>query len=68
MEIGKIGDRIEVESEQVGKKGRHGVVVEVIGEGEHLHYRVRWEDGHESTFFPEAGSVTFVTPGAATPA
>ena len=65
MEIGKVGDRVVVESEQVGKKGREGEVLELIGEGEHLHYRIRWEDGHESTFFPEAGSVTFVGRAAA---
>jgi hypothetical protein len=65
MEIGNVGDRILVESERVGERRREGFVQEVIGEGEHRHYRVRWEDGHESTFFPEAGSVTYVSPTAA---
>lgn len=26
-------------------------IVDVLGEGEHTHYRVRWEDGRESIFF-----------------
>ena len=38
-----------VESERVGRPAREGV-----------HYRVRWEDGHESTFFPSAGSATII--------
>lgn len=41
-----VGDRIEIESETVGRATRCG---EVIGkDGTRLH--VRWDDGHESTF------------------
>jgi hypothetical protein len=25
-----------------------------------VHYRVRWADGHETTFFPSAGNATIV--------
>jgi hypothetical protein len=49
-----IGDTIEVDALRVGERPRRGEVVEVITQGEHIHYRVRWEDGHESTFFPAA--------------
>ena len=31
---------------------RHGEVIEVIGQGEREHYRIRWQDGHESVYFP----------------
>ena len=31
---------------------RQGVTLEVMGEGELEHYRVPWDDGHESTYFP----------------
>jgi hypothetical protein len=24
----------------------------VMGQGEREHYRVRWQDGHESVYFP----------------
>jgi Domain of unknown function (DUF1918) len=27
-------------------------VIEVIGQGEREHYRIRWQDGHESVYFP----------------
>ena len=53
----KTGDRIVVESAHVGQARREGEVVEVMpGEHEHEHerehYRVRWDDGHESIYFP----------------
>jgi hypothetical protein len=52
----KAGDRIVVESEAVGQPVREGEILEVI-EGEvSLRYRVRWADGHESTFTPGGGS------------
>ncbi len=59
---GNIGDRIEIESEQVGTPPREGEILEVI-EGEmKIRYRVRWSDGHESIFTPSAGSVR-ILPG-----
>ena len=56
METGEIGDRLIVESEQVGKPPREGEIVEVLGAGETIHYAVKWEDGHRSTFFPSLGT------------
>lgn len=61
MNVGNVGDRMSVESERVGESAREGEIVEVLGKGEGLHYRVRWEDGHESTFYPSGGSMT-ITP------
>lgn len=58
MELAKVGDRVIVESEHVGESAREGVVREVLGSGDALHYRVRWEDGRETVFFPTAGSMT----------
>ena len=29
-----------------------GEVIEVIGQGVREHYRIRWQDGHESVCFP----------------
>lgn len=46
------GDVIVVESATLDRKRRQGEVLEVIGEGEREHYRVRWQDGHESVCFP----------------
>jgi hypothetical protein len=49
------GDRIIVESNKVGGGTRAGEVVEVIaGSGGVTHYRVRWDDGRETTFFPSS--------------
>lgn len=60
MALGNVGDRVIVESERIGRPAREGEILEVLGAGEGVHYRVRWEDGHESEFFPSAGSVTFI--------
>jgi hypothetical protein len=50
-----MGDRIVVESAHVGQPRREGEVLEVVrGEGDREHYRVRWDDGHESIYFPSS--------------
>jgi hypothetical protein len=49
------GDRLVVVSAHVGQPPRDGEVVEVVpGAGGHEHYRVRWNDGHESIYFPSS--------------
>jgi len=55
-----IGDRIVVESEKVGRPARQGEILEVIVASYGTRYRVRWDDGHESTFSPAAGSASIV--------
>ena len=53
------GDRLIVKAHHVGESPRTGIVLEVLGEPDHVHYRVRWdEDGHESIFTP-SNDVTF---------
>jgi hypothetical protein len=56
----KIGDRIIVETERVGMADREGEILEVIESPSGTHFRVRWEDGRESTFWPAAGSARIV--------
>jgi hypothetical protein len=46
------GDRIEIEGHRVGEAHRLGEVLEVMGEPGREHYRVRWEDGTETIFYP----------------
>jgi hypothetical protein len=46
------GDQIVIETATLDTRRRRGEVVEVIGQGEQEHYRVRWQDGHESVYFP----------------
>ena len=52
------GDVIVIEGHHVGEGRRSGEVLEVLGEAGHEHYRVRWEDGHETIFYPRAGDAT----------
>jgi len=56
----KVGDRIIVESEKVGQRAREGEILEVIDAPTGMRYRVQWDDGHESTFAPSAGSARIV--------
>lgn len=60
-------DRIVVESEKVGQPAREGEILEVIEASYGTRYRVAWDDGHESTIRPSAGSAT-VIPTEKTPA
>jgi hypothetical protein len=56
----KTHDRILVESEKVGRPPREGDVLEIIEASYGTSYRVAWDDGHESTFRPSAGSARIV--------
>jgi Domain of unknown function (DUF1918) len=65
MTEGKAGDRLLVDSERVGRPSRTGEIIEVLTSTVEIHYRVRWDDGHETTFFPSGASVTIIeAPGA----
>ena len=59
MEQGRVGDVILVESKKVGQATRSGEILEVRGEGDLVHYLVRWDNDHESTYFPSGAAVTF---------
>ena len=56
----KAHDRIVVESEKVGQPAREGEILEVIEASYGTRYRVEWDDGHESTIRPAAGSASIV--------
>ena len=66
--VAKVGDRIIVESEKVGQRAREGEILEVIEASYGTRYRVAWDDGHESTIRPAAGSATIVPREKAGPA
>ena len=38
-----------------GRPARRGQVVEVLGRPGHERYRVRWDEQHESVFYPSEG-------------
>jgi|GraSoiStandDraft_10_1057309.scaffolds.fasta_scaffold2131337_1 Domain of unknown function (DUF1918) len=56
----RVGDRIIVESQKVGKQAREGEILEVFKSTSALHVQVRWDDGHESDIRPAAGSARIV--------
>jgi hypothetical protein len=47
------GDRIEVRGTPDGDP-RRGEILAVLGFEPHVHFRVRWDDEHESLFYPAA--------------
>lgn len=49
---GTTGDLIVISAHHTGAHERFGEILEVIGEADHPHYRVRWEDDTESIFYP----------------
>jgi hypothetical protein len=57
----KVGDRIVIESERVGKADRGGVIIDLLPSATGSpHYLVRWDDGHETDIRPSAGSARIV--------
>jgi len=52
--VGRVGDRIVIESRKVGAGRKTGEIVEVIHGSGGEHYRVRWDDGHESVAYPSS--------------
>ena len=48
------GSLVVIAAHHVGESERIGEILEVIGEPGHEHYRVRWEDEHESVFYPSS--------------
>ncbi len=55
------GDLVVVHGHSTGQPERTGVILEVLGASGHEHYRVRWDEEHESLFW--LGSDAIVRPG-----
>ena len=55
------GDWIEV-SGRPGRHPRSGQILEILGRRGHEHYRVRWDESHESIFFPTEGPTVIRDP------
>lgn len=53
----RAGDEIVITGHSVGDAPRTAEILEVLGEPGHERFRVRWEDGHESVFFPGEDAV-----------
>lgn len=53
---GNVGDMIDIGPTRLGETRRVAEIIAVLGWGDEVHFRIRWADGHESTFFPGPGS------------
>ena len=53
----KAGERVVAPADSTGHAGRHGAVEEVLRSGSSPRYRIRWDDGHVSSYTPAAGSL-----------
>jgi len=52
-----VGDALTVKAVHQGEPDRHGEIIEIHGKDGEPPYLVRWQDQHESLFFPAAGTV-----------
>ena len=50
----RAGDLLEARGIH-GEPPRRGRIVEILGEPGHEHYRVRWDEQHESIVYPADG-------------
>lgn len=50
----RVGDIVVISGHRVGESKRTGEILELLGEPDHRHFRVRWDDGHESLFYPSS--------------
>ena len=62
LEFARPGDWVEVNGTQ-GANPRHGEILEVLGAEHHIHFRVRWDEQHESLLYPapEVGVIVHTT-------
>ena len=51
------GKRVVAESESTDRRPRSGVIEEVLRGDPSPRYRIRWDDGHESTYTPASGAL-----------
>jgi hypothetical protein len=48
----EVGDVVAIHGHHLGEPERLGEILEVLGESDHVHFRVRWDDDRESIFYP----------------
>jgi Domain of unknown function (DUF1918) len=48
----RVGDWIEIHGHAQGQLPRLALVLEVLGKEGNEHYRVRWDEEHESILYP----------------
>jgi hypothetical protein len=55
--VARVGDWIEIHGHAQGEPSRLALVLEVLGEKGNEHYRVRWDEEHESILYPGPDAV-----------
>lgn len=53
----EVGDDLVVRGRHVADEDRQGTITEVHGSHGGPPYLVRWQDGHESLFFPASDTI-----------
>ena len=53
-------ERIVIDSDKAGQPAREGEILEIIEASYGTRYRVAWDNGHETTIRPAAGSAHIV--------
>lgn len=51
------GDVLVIAGHHVGEAPQLAEILEVMGDPGHEHFRVRWEDGRETTIYPGSDAV-----------
>jgi hypothetical protein len=51
------GDVVVVSAHRVGEPERVAEILEVLGDAGRPHFRVRWEDGRETLFYPGSDAI-----------
>jgi hypothetical protein len=54
----RVGDRVEEQAQSTERRGRGGVIREVLRGDPAPRYRIRWDDGRESLYTPAAGCLS----------
>jgi hypothetical protein len=52
-----VGDVLVITGHRVGEPQQLAEILEVLGEPGHQRFRVRWEDGRETTIYPGSDAV-----------
>jgi hypothetical protein len=55
--VAQVGDWIEIHGHAQGEPPRTALVLEVLGTPGNEHYRVRWDEEHESILYPGPDAV-----------
>jgi hypothetical protein len=56
------GDVIEIHPRSTAHAARSGVITAVLGDPGHEHFRVRWDEEHETLFWPGSDATVIRRP------